>query len=105
MPTRNGVYYDLPSSPHVFHWNGLFFHFSTVRHKERFIEGVLQRERQMTATMSKRIGCKVDMALPASVQFYRQVETRGFYIESEDGRSASCPEHLRLDGLRVRWRD
>lgn len=108
MASRNGVYYDLKASPWVYARNGLRFYFSTETHYNRFLREVDKRERQMTNTMSQRIGCFVDMRLPASVQLYRQVETRGCYIKINDlveRDGVTCLEHLRLDGLIPRYDD
>ena len=113
MHSKNGIWYTLSESP----WDvarfyddaALRFYFSSEIHCNRFEREVEKRERQMTYTMSKRIGCFIDMWMPAAIQLYRQVENRGFYIVGETKFSEAveytCLDQLELDGLKVRLAD
>ena len=113
MASRNGVFYNLSVSPWYTMRNGIRFYFSSETHYNRFKREVDKRERQLSNTMSQRIGCRIDMRVAASLQLYRQVETRGFYIVIPDDREdygvegvfATCLEQLELDGLTLRWLD
>lgn len=117
MPSRNGVYYNLEESPWRVSRHGMILYFSTETHYNRFLREIDKRERQMTSTMSNRIGCFVNMEVPACIQLYRQVEQRGFLIyfdrtilltngvQVESGVYATCLEHLELDGLTLRLSD
>lgn len=118
MQSRNGVFYRLIESPWRATRHGLTFYFSSRQHYDRFIREVDARESRMTETMSRRVGCLTDMRLPAAVQLYRQVETRGFLVKAPHGLAApqygegrfeevyvTCLEHLLLDGLRPSVRD
>lgn len=100
MNSRYGVYYDLYESPFKTRRDGIVYHFSSELHRNRFERDVFERERIMSRSMGKRIGCwKIDMRIPAALQLYRQVETRGFliFLESEDV-YVTCLEHLELSG-------
>ena len=92
----------------------MIFYFSSETHYNRFLREVDKRERQMTETMSHRVGCFVNMEIPACVQLYRQVEQRGFLVRIDliidnvvygKGVYATCLEHLELDGLMPRLSD
>lgn len=92
----------------------MIFYFSSETHYNRFLREVDKRERQMTETMSHRIGCFVNMEIPACVQLYRQVEQRGFLVRIDliidnvvygKGVYATCLEHLELDGLTPKLSD
>lgn len=114
MASKNGVYYDLFTSPWRVTRYGLTFCFSSQCHYDRFLREVDARETRMTETMSHRVGCLVDMRLAACVQLYRQVEQRGFLMRIPDGLFVdtqgdgrfeevwiTCPDLLGLDGLRA----
>lgn len=114
MPSRNGIFYNLSESPWRLSRHGMIFYFSSETHYNRFLREVDKRERQMTETMSHRIGCFVNMEIPACVQLYRQVEQRGFLVRIDliidnvvygKGVYATCLEHLELDGLVPRLSD
>lgn len=114
MPSRNGIYYNLIESPWKLSRHGMIFYFSSETHYNRFLREVDKRERQMTETMSHRVGCFVNMEIPACVQLYRQVEQRGFLVGIDliidnvvyrKGVYATCLEHLELDGLMPRLSD
>lgn len=118
MQSRNGIYYTLIESPWRVTRHEITFFFSSRTHYDRFMREVDRHESRMTETMSNRIGCFIDMRLAASVQLYRQVETRGFLMklpyqlcDKEFGKGrfrevyATCLEHLRLDGLEASVED
>lgn len=114
MPSRNGIFYNLSESPWRLSRHGMIFYFSSETHYNRFLREVDKRERQMTETMSHRVGCFVNMEIPACVQLYRQVEQRGFLVRIDliidnvvygKGVYATCLEHLELDGLMPRLSD
>lgn len=85
-PTRNGVFHELVDSPFSYETCGMEFRFSSQRHLDRFREQLVARQVAMSATMSKRIGCEVDMSSVAALQLYRQVETFGFMVVVGDER-------------------
>lgn len=82
-PTRNGVFHNLSESPFSYTDCGMTFWFSSQRHLDRFRDQLVARQVAMSATMSKRVGCEVDMSSLAALQLYRQVETFGFMVTVE----------------------
>lgn len=97
--SRYGVWFDLDESPYSVYRHGMEFKFSTKGHADRFRLLVSERENKMGAELARRVGCKsVDMDIPACIQLYRQLETRGFLIII-GGERVTCAEHLRLSGL------
>lgn len=97
--SRSGVFYDLSASPWVFERNGIVFWFSTARLHGRFVSLVAEAERKLCASMSARVGCRIDMSAAADVQLYIRTETRGFRV-SIDGEVATCPDQVVFDGPR-----
>lgn len=97
--SRYGIWYDLDSSPYSVYRHGLEFKFSSSTHADRFRLLVSEREEKMGRELARRVGCKsVDMDIPACIQLYRQLETRGFLILIGEER-VTCAGHLRLSGL------
>lgn len=100
--SRYGVWYDLDASPYSVYRHGMEFKFSSSTHADRFRLLVSEREEKMGREIARRVGCKsVNMDIPACIQLYRQLETRGFLILIGDER-VTCAGHLRLSGLDVR---
>ena len=100
--SRYGVWYDLDASPYSVYRHGMEFKFSSSTHAERFRLLVSEREEKMGRELARRVGCKsVDMDIPACIQLYRQLETRGFLILIGEER-VTCAGHLRLSGLDVK---
>lgn len=99
---RYGVHYDLDTSPFSVWRHGMEFRFSSASHADRFRVMVSEREAKMGAELARRVGCRsVDMDIPACIQLYRQIETRGFLIIIGEER-VTCAERLRLSGQGVR---
>lgn len=100
--SKYGVWYDLDASPYSVYRHGMTFKFSSSSHASRFRLLVSEREEKMGREMARRVGCEsVDMSIPASIQLYRQLETRGFLIIIGEER-VTCVGRLRLNGLDVR---
>lgn len=100
--SRYGVWYDLDASPYSVYRHGMEFKFSSSTHADRFRLLVSEREEKMGRELARRVGCKsVDMDIPACIQLYRQLETRGFLILIGEER-VTCAGHLRLSGLDAR---
>lgn len=104
MASRNGVFYDLESSPLRSTYEGICFHFSSELHRQRFERMAVQRVEWMADSMGRRIGIEMDMGQPALIQLYRQTETRGFFVEYE-GEGYRCLEDLRFAGRLLRRGD
>ena len=100
MLTKNGICYDLESSPFVCTTPFFEYRFSSGTHLRKFKENVDVRKSWLNDSMSRRFHIDVDMEILAELQLYMQVETRGFYVTNgvETWRSA---ENIRLSGLKA----
>lgn len=92
--TNQGVCYDLTDTPYVIEHNGIMWHFSSVPHRNKFRREVRKRELWLNDSLSKRFGCTMMLDLVADIQLYKQVETRGFYIVTNDGAEYTKPEAI-----------
>ena len=105
MVSKYGVAYDLRESPYRFTWRGMTFHFSSESHRKKFVDGVRARELWLRDSLSRRFHCPIRMDELASVQFYGMVETRGFYMVTNQGREYTAQAQVRfvpdLDVLRI----
>lgn len=104
--SKNGVYYDLKSSPYYFEYKGLCFSFSSHIHRDKFIAKINIRTDWLTDSISRRFHFEIDMSLVAVLQLYLQTETRGFYIvDLNSGEEYTCKENLKLDGQKIKKKD
>ena len=85
MISKNGVCYDIRNSPYTFEWRGICYFFSSENHRSKFIRGVRSKELWLDDSLSRRFECSVHLPILADIQLYTQVETRGFYIQTDDG--------------------
>lgn len=85
MISKNGVCYDLPDSPYKYEWRGMVFFFSTEHHRAKFIREIRAREEWLDDSLSRRFRVTVHLPILADIQLYSQVETRGFYIQTDGG--------------------
>lgn len=92
--TNQGVCYDLTDTPYVVEHNGIIWHFSSVPHRNKFRREVRKRELWLNDSLTKRFGCTMMLDLVADIQLYKQVETRGFYIVTNDGAEYNSPESI-----------
>ena len=83
--TPQGVCYDIEETPYIFEWQGVIWHFSSAPHMAKFRREVRKRELWLNDSLSRRFFASVHLELVADIQLYCQVETRGFFIETNDG--------------------
>lgn len=83
--TAQGVCYDLEDTPYLWVWRGIIWHFSSAPHMSKFRREVRKRELWLNDSLSRRFGATMRLEIVADIQLYCQVETRGFYIETNDG--------------------
>lgn len=96
--TDYGVCYDVDNSPFQVERHGLTFKFSSVKHRDKFVQDVRKREDWLCDSLSRRFKVTFDARLLACVQLYTQVEKRGFYIEDMEGRSYGCSMEMAFNG-------
>lgn len=92
--TNQGVCYDLTDTPYMVEHNGIIWHFSSVPHRNKFRREVCKRELWLNDSLTKRFGCTMMLDLVADIQLYKQVETRGFYLVTNDGAEYTSPESI-----------
>lgn len=101
MPmTRNGIVYDLRKSPYIVDNDDLTFYFSSVNHKEKFIEKRTENRELISYSLSKRFGFNINFNLLSDIVLYSKVETRGFLIKYK-GESFICKKDITLNGGKV----
>lgn len=82
--TKNGVCYDLPSSPYCVDIMGVTFCFSTQRNKEKFIEQRNVRIKGVASSLYRRFHINIDSTYIALIQLYMIIEHRGFALYIND---------------------
>lgn len=98
--TPHGVVYDLRNSPFTVQRNGLEYKFSSVKHREKFMNEVRIREEWLADSMSRRFKMDVRFDQLADLQLYRQVETRGFIVvHLETGKVIDDSWQVQYDGM------
>jgi len=85
MPSisRNGVSYNLPTSPYKSYRRGYTFHFSTLAHLIKFESQAQGKEEWLSDSMTNRFHFLVDCSILALFQLYLKLEGRGFYVIRE----------------------
>lgn len=81
--TRHGVCYDLSDTPFVAHWGGYKFHFSSLKHQQKFTEGIDARIDWLNDSLSRRFKYPIHADELAVFQWYMQVESRGFRVSDD----------------------
>ena len=105
MPTKDGVFYDMSSSPYTAMYGDYTFHFSSRRHMNSFLDKIMVRTDWLNDSFSKRFKFYIDARLIAVFQLYFQVETRGCHVKFPDGRVLKCKEMLELHGIKANVAD
>lgn len=99
--TANGVCYALHDSPYFVWWRGYTFFFSSDSHARKFRNEVAMKCAWLDDSFRRRFKFDIQVPLLASFQFYRQVETRGFFVVGDDGEVFRCRDEVRFDGLQA----
>lgn len=92
--TRNGVCYDLRETPYIYEWRGITYHFSSEGHRAKFIRDLRKKELWLDDSLSRRFKVTISMPILADLQLYTQVETRGFYIVTNDNAEYTAPHQV-----------
>lgn len=92
--TPQGVCYDLEDTPYVWEWRGVLWHFSSAPHMSKFRREVRKRELWLNDSLTRRFFVNVRVDFIADVQLYCQVESRGFYIVTNDGAVYTDPSQI-----------
>lgn len=92
--TSQGVCYDLEETPYRYEWRGITYCFSSIPHMNKFKREVRKRELWLNDSLSRRFGVTMRVDEVADIQLYRQVESRGFYVITNDGAEYKDPAHI-----------
>lgn len=103
--TPNGVCYALHESPYFVWWRGYTFFFSSDSHARKFRNEVAMKCAWLDDSFRRRFKYDIQVPLLATFQFYRQVETRGFFVVSDDGEVFRCRDEVRFGGLQPSKQD
>ena len=103
MTTPYGITYDIANSAFkATTCTGLTFHFTSRKHRDKFLEKLDTHISAVEGSLSRRFHVKVEAYDLASVQLYTRIETGAFYVVDEEGNVARCPEELLFVGLTAR---
>lgn len=100
MRTRNGVYYDLSVSTYRETVDGVTFYFSSRIHQKKFAERLKRNREEINRSLSNRFKLQVEMNGLADLVLYSKVETRGFYVSTENW-SEECLSNTICVGAKV----
>lgn len=84
--TRNGVCYNLQNSPYYTVTEHFTFYFSNVYHKRKFDGGLTAKREWLSDSLTRRFKLRMCADDLAALHYYRQVETRGFFVVDVYGR-------------------
>jgi len=89
MATRNNIYHDLAESPFRILLEGVFYHFSSLLHLQKFVSLYPENRRKMTEYLAKLYTVNLSLHRLPDLVLYRKIETRGFFIKLE-GSELTC---------------
>lgn len=99
--TRNGVAYDLKTSPYKvtlnYKNNNLEYVFSSQLNKERFINKLKDNRMKINESLSKRFGITIEDDMLCDIKLYSATEKRGFLINTNE-KAIECLNIIKLDG-------
>lgn len=94
------VYVNLRQSPFTFSSMGVLYFFSTELHRGKFIRNLENNRTMVKDRLLKRYRINIESNYLADLYLYRTIENRGFFIITKDGVEYTCPEMVKLDGLK-----
>ena len=104
MPlTKHGVCYNLEESPYFFEWRGLTYYFSSPHHLKKYKNEVRAKELWLNDSFNKRFKLTFYVETLADLNLYRQIESRGFRVVTNDGMVYNAPWEIvvTVDTLRM----
>ena len=78
--TKSPICYDLRETNWQAVEDGFVFNFSSVSHRDKFIEEAKGRKEWLSDSMSRRFHVPCDFSVLALFQLYMQIEGRGFLV-------------------------
>lgn len=93
--TKSPVCNDLRKTQWQAMYKCFCFNFSTMKHRDKFLEQIENKVQWMNDSMSRRFHVPCDFELLAMVQLYMQIEGRGFmFFDTETGEVYESPDEL-----------
>lgn len=89
--TKNGICYDLSESPYWYEWRGFTYYFSSPSHLRKFASEVRSKELWLNDSFNRRFKFTFYVDSLADLNLYRQIETRGFRVVTNDGMEYTSP--------------
>lgn len=83
--TRNGVFYNLDESFYKVELDdtGLTFVFSSLLHKNKFLEEYEDFRKKINKSLSQRFNLPIEQKLIADLTLYKKIENRGFKVTAK----------------------
>lgn len=100
MISRNGIVYDLTVSPYRYNKDGLTFVFSSQLHLDKYKAKLKENRDIINYSLTKRFNFAVNVSPLADIVLYRKIETRGFLIVTNEGKTL-CQTNIIFDGGKV----
>lgn len=102
--TKNGIAYDLKTTPYQCTWEAYTFYFSSPLHLKNFKKKLPIRTDWINDSLSRRFHFVMDVQILGVLQLYTQIETRGFRVVNAD-REFTCQKNIILSGLKISEKD
>lgn len=83
--TRNGIFYNLDESFYKVEMEdtGLTFVFSSLLHKDKFLEEYEDFRKKINKSLSQRFNLPIEQKLIADLTLYKKIENRGFKVTAK----------------------
>lgn len=102
--SRSGIAYDLTKSPYKvilsYPNDSITYTFSSKLYENIFMNKLEENRKTINDSLSKRFGFRVENNKLCDLKLYDKVEKRGYLIEVES-EIITCPEEVKLDGVKV----
>jgi len=97
--TKNGIEYDLEITPYRYTNDyGYTFHFSSKTYLHKFSDKHEENRVALNQKTSIKYGVDFDLNLISDIHYYSQLETRGFYIVSNNNEVITSKANLKYVG-------
>lgn len=95
--TKSPVCNDLRKTQWQATYDCYCFNFSTMKHRDKFLDEVVNKVAWLNDSMSRRFHVSCDFESLAVIQLYMQIEGRGFLVfNTETGEVFESPNDIRF---------
>lgn len=78
--TKDGIVYNLKETPYIISVGKYEYHFSSLKHLQKWAKGLTQNRIEISRSLSNRFKIPVEVLALADLALYKKIETRGFYV-------------------------